>query len=109
MLHVRALHLANGRPFLHEDRWIRIAAAPGALDVNFGLISANEWLVRNVPFVRGEIEFGAVEASAVEAPPLGTRPTAALFLVQRATWNTRGLITAVRLTYAPGYRMQTTL
>ena len=64
----------------------------------------------NVPLVRGDIELGAVEG----VPPwrrrrLETHPRAALFLVQRATWNTRGLITAVRLTYAPGYRMRATL
>ena len=109
MLHVRALHTANGRPFLHEDRWIGIDSVPEVLDADLGSVSANEWLVRNVPLVRGDIELGAVAASAVEAAALGTSPRAALFLVQRATWNTRGLITAVRLTYAPGYRMHATL
>ena len=109
MLHVRALHSADGRPFLHEDRWILVASVPEVLDADFGSISANEWLVGNVPLVRGEIELGAVAASAAEAAALGTNPEAALFLVQRATWNTRGLITSVRLTYAPGYRLRTTL
>ena len=109
MLHVRALHSADGRPFLHEDRWIRIDSVPEVLDADLGSVSPNEWLVRNVPLVRGDIELGAVAASAVEAAALGTSPRAALFLVQRATWNARGLITAVRLTYAPGYRMRATL
>ena len=109
MLHVRALHTADGQPFLHEDRWILIASVPEALDADFGSVSANEWLVRNVPLVRGEIELGAVLASALEALALGVHPEAALFLIERATWNTRGLITAVRLTYVPGYRMRATL
>ena len=109
MLHLRALHSADGRPFLHEDRWLLIASVPDVLDADFRSISANEWLVRNVPLVRGDIELGAVEASAVEAAALGTHPKAALFLVERATWNTRGLITSVRLAYAPGYRMRATL
>ena len=109
MLHLRALHSADGRPFLHEDRWIRVDSVPEVLDADLGSVSANEWLVRNVPLVRGDIELGAVAASAVEAAALGTSPGAALFLVQRATWNASGLITAVRLTYAPGYRMRATL
>ena len=109
MLHVRALHSADGRPFLHEDRWLLIASVPEVLAADFRVVSANEWLVRNVPLVRGDIKLGAVEASAVEAAALGTHPKAALFLVERATWNARGLITTVRLTYAPGYRMQATL
>ena len=109
MLHLRALHAADGRPFLHEDRWIVVSSVPAVLDADFGSLSANEWLVRNVPLVRGEIALGAVAASALEARALGTQAKAALFLVQRATWNTGGLITTVRLTYAPGYRMRTTL
>ena len=109
MLRVRALHSADGRPWVHEDRWFRIASVPEVLDADFGALSANEWLVRNVPLVRGEIELGAVAASAVEAAALGTEPGAALFLIRRTTWNAKGLITTVRLTHAPGYRMRTTL
>ena len=67
MLRVRALHSADGRPFLHEDRWVRIDSVPEVLDADLESVSANEWLVRNVPLVRGDIEFGAVAASAVEA------------------------------------------
>ena len=109
MLRLRAVHAADGRPYLHEDRWLRIASVPEVLDADFASVSANEWLVRNVPLVRGEIELGAVAASAVEASALGTDPGAALFLIRRATWNASGLITTVRLVHAPGYRMRATL
>ena len=109
MLHLRALHMADGRPFLHEDRWLLIASVPEILDADFASVSANEWLVRNVPLIRSEFEMGAVAASAVVAAALETKPKAALFLLQRATWNMKGLITTVRLTYAPGYRMRTAL
>ena len=109
MLRVRALHSADGRPYLHEDRWILIATVPEVLEADFESVSANEWLVRNVPLVRGEIELGAVAASAVEASVLGTDAEAALFLIHRTTWNATGLITTVRLTHAPGYRMRATL
>ena len=109
MLRVRALHLSDGRPFLHEDRWIAIRSVPGVLSADLRSMSANEWLVRNVPLVRSEIEFGAVAASKTEAAALGTNCGAPLFLIERATWNSDGLITTVRLTYAPGYRMRASL
>ncbi len=109
MLHVRALHLADASPFLHEDRWVRIASVPELLTADLASVSANEWLVRNVPFVRSEIELGAVAASRTEAEALETRVGAPLFLLERTTWNQAGLITAVRLTYAPGYRLRATL
>ena len=109
MLRVRALHLADGRPFLHEDRWIVTPSVPGILSADLQSVSANEWLVRNVPLVRSEMEFGAVAASKTEAAALETYSGAPLFLLERATWNTEGLITTVRLTYAPGYRMRTSL
>ena len=109
MLRLRAVHLADGRPYLHEDRWLLIASVPEALEADFESVSANEWLVRNVPLVRGEIELGAEAASAVEASALGTQPGAALFLIRRTTWNATGLITAVRLSHAPGHRMRATL
>ena len=96
------LHHGNGTGAAYSS-------VPEVLDADLASVSANEWLVRNVPLVRGDIEFGAVAASAMEAAALGTSPGAALFLVQRATWNAAGLITAVRLTYAPGYRMHATL
>ena len=109
MLRVRALHLAEGRPFLHEDRWIVVDSVPEVVDAKLEIMSANEWLVRNVPLVRSAIEFGAVGASRIEAAVLETRPGAPLFLLERATWNDRGLITAVRLVYAPGHRMRLSL
>ena len=109
MLRVRALHSSDGRPYLHEDRWLLVASVPEALDADFESVSANEWLVRNVPLVRGEIELGAVAASAVEASVLGIDPGAALFVIRRATWNATGLITTVCLTHAPGYRMRARL
>ena len=108
MLRVRALHSADGRPHVHEDRWLCIASVPEVLGADFAALSANEWLVRNVPLVRGEIELGAVAATAVEASALGTDHGAALFLIRRRTWNATGLITSVHLTHAPGYRMRAT-
>lgn len=108
MLHLRSLHLADGQPFLYEDRWLNPAALPSPLP-DFAAISANEWLVVNVPYTLGDIAFSAANAGAPEAAILGLAPGAALFITERTTWNEAVPITWVRLAYAPGYRLHTTV
>lgn len=109
MLRVCALHFSDRRPYVHEDRWIVIGSVPEVLKADLKVMSANEWLVRNVPLVRSKFEFGAVAVSAREAAVLKTRVGAPSILLNRATWNRNGLITAVRLVYAPGHKVQLTL
>jgi GntR family histidine utilization transcriptional repressor len=109
LLQVRALHLADGAPFCLEDRWINPAAAPGVEGVDLTTISANEWLVRHTAFSGGDIDFGAVAADAGTAALLACAEGAALFEIGRTTWAGAQPITAVRLTYAPGYRMRTAI
>jgi GntR family transcriptional regulator, histidine utilization repressor len=109
LLHVRSLHFADNRPFVYEDRWINPAAVPEALAADFRQISANEWLVRNTGYTRGDIAFSAASASETEAEILETAIGAALFVVDRMTWNGDIAITLVRLSHTPGFRMYTTL
>lgn len=109
LLHVSALHLADGAPFCFEDRWINPAAAPGVETADFASVSANEWLVQNAAFSGGGIEFFALAADARLARVLGCAEGAALFAIDRTTWAGVAPITAVRLAYAPGYRMVTAI
>lgn len=109
LLHVRARHFADGKPHLYEDRWIHAAVVPGALDADFSAVSANEWLVQNAPFTRGDVTLSAANASTIEARLLNTPENAALFIVERLTWHAFDPITHVRLVYAPGYRMEMTI
>ena len=109
MLRICALHYSDRRPYVYEDRWIVIGSVPEVLSADLKIMSANEWLVRNVPLVRSKIEFGAVAVSGREAATLRTRAGAPSMLLNRATWNRNGLVTTVRLVYAPGHRVQLTL
>ena len=68
-----------------------------------------EWLVRNVTLSGGGIEFFAMPADARLAAVLACEEGAALFAIDRTTWTGATPITAVRLTYAPGYRMVTAI
>jgi len=106
MRHVCALHLAAGAPFCLEDRWLNPATVPET--VRFDTLSANEWLVGNVTFAEGRLSFGAVTADADLAARLGCAPGSALLALDRTT-RADAPITAVRLIYAPGYRLETVL
>lgn len=109
LLHVVALHLADGAPFCLEDRWVNPAAVPAFEKADLSAVSANEWLVRNAMLSGGGIEFFAVPADARLAGMLACEEGAALFAIDRTTWVGATPITAVRLTYAPGYRMVTAI
>jgi GntR family histidine utilization transcriptional repressor len=107
MLQVRALHLADERPFICEDRWIDIRATPEILDVDLSRDSANEWLVRNKPYSRVEVRFSAIDAPPETARHLGTESGRAVFVIERTTWIDDAPITTVQGFAAPGYQLVT--
>ncbi|QXT39499.1 GntR family transcriptional regulator [Gymnodinialimonas ceratoperidinii] len=109
LLHVRALHLASGTPYALEDRWINTEVVPAALEEDFEAISANEWLLHHAPYTHGEIAFSAVSASDDMAEALLCPEGAALFTIDRVTWDGAASVTKVRLLFAPGYQMRTGL
>lgn len=105
MLLIETLHLADGRPFALETRWLNTAILPPLPDLD--RVSLNEWLVGNVPYASGDIEFSAEAADSREAAALGLAEGTALFITERRTAAPDGPITLVRLAHAPGYRLRT--
>jgi GntR family histidine utilization transcriptional repressor len=105
MLHVKALHLADNRPYIFEDRWIDPRATPGILTVDLTRDSANEWLVRNKPYSRLDLRFFALNAEAEIARQLAAPPGAALLVIERTTWIGTDPITTVHSVAAPGYQV----
>lgn len=102
---VRALHFADGQPFVLEDRWINLETVPHGATADFNAISANEWLLSEAPFTHGQIDWSAANASASEAKWLNCAKGAALFITERLTWDRTRTVTHVRLSFAPTYRM----
>ena len=102
---VRALHLADGRPFCLEQRWLN----PAVIDPEqqFDVISANEWLVRNLPFAHGAFSLYAISADAELARIMECTAGKALFSIDRTTFSNTHPITAVTLIYGSGFRMET--
>ena len=107
MLHVEALHMADNRPFILEDRWISTATVPEILAVDLARESANEWLVRNKPYSRCDLRFYAMNARDEIARRLDTYPGEALFVIERTTWIGGDPITSVQAVTAPGYQLFT--
>lgn len=105
LIRLTTVHYGDGRPFQLEDRWLNPAAIPGVEAVDFRQMNANEWLVRNAPYLRGELTFSAANADARDARLLETRAGQALLVMNRTTWNDVGAITTVRLACQPGYVM----
>lgn len=98
-LRLRALHLADDRPFQLEDRWVNLAALPEARDRDFASESANAWLVRTVPWSRAEHVFRAAAAQGSEAEALGLPQQAPVFVIERRTWRGPEALTEVRLVH----------
>jgi GntR family histidine utilization transcriptional repressor len=102
LVHMRAVHYGDGRPFQLEDRWINPVAA-GLEKADFWQLNANEWLVRNAPYLRAGLAFSAENASARDARLLHARPGQALLILHRTTWNDLGPITTVKVAFQPGH------
>lgn len=106
ILALRALHTADAKPYVLENRWIDLSVVPAAAEADFTQQSPNEWLVEHVPFSGGELLLSAESVSEDDAVALDCEDGAALFVAERRTRNTQGAtITVVRLVYAPGYQM----
>ena len=105
MLHVRALHLADRRPYILEDRWIDLATTPEILEVDLAQHSANEWLVHHKPYSRVDVRFHAVNADGEIARHLDTPRGSALLVLERTTWIGSAPITTVQSVAAPGYEV----
>ena len=105
MLHVKALHLADNRPYIFEDRWIDSSVSPEILDVDLTTESANEWLVHNKPYSRLDVRFYAINAKGESAQHLATLVGSALLVIERTTWIEQDPITTVQAYAAPGYQL----
>jgi GntR family histidine utilization transcriptional repressor len=107
LVHMRTVHYGDGRPFQLEDRWVNPRAAPGLEKADFWQLNANEWLVRNAPYLRAELAFSAENANGRDARLLRTQPGQALLILHRTTWNDFGPITTVRVAFQPGHLVST--
>lgn len=107
LLHLVCVHMADGKPYVFENRWINPRVVPEVSGVRFIDQSPNEWLVENIPFSSGDITFSALSATKSVAEILACKESEGLFVIDRSTWRGGEAITSVRLIFAPGYQMHT--
>ncbi len=107
MRYLETLHLAGGRPYVLETRWLNPQVLPSP-PPDFAVVSANEWLVTHVSLVWGDIAFTAEAATRREAEVLGVAPGTPLLIAERTTHGTEGPVTLVRLAHASGHRVTMT-
>ena len=98
-----ALHLADGGPAIHEQRWISLAAVPEARTADFVANAPGPYLLRQTAWTRARHVVSAIEATAELARVLRIAAGSACLVVERTTWRGRRPVTFVRLTY-PGHR-----
>ena len=108
-LHIRSCHLANGTPFIYEDRWVNTRTIPDVLKFDLAGTSVNEWLVENVPLTNGEFFIEAVSSSRRVAEALNITCGESILSSKRATWLGDNSVTLVKLYYLPGHQMAFTL
>lgn len=107
LVHMRAVHYGDGRPFQFEDRWLNPPAVPGLGAVDLGRLNANEWLLLNTPYLHAELAFSAENADRRDARLLQTQEGQALLILHRTTWNDLGPVTTVRVAFQPGHFFST--
>ena len=109
VLHIRCMHYADNAPYQFEERWINLDAVPHAETFNFETLGPNEWLVKEVPFTDGNLEFSATNATPNIAAFLNMPENAAVFTSERTTWLKNRNVTYARLFFARDYKMTTLL
>lgn len=109
VIHIRALHFCDDKPFQYEDRWINLDVVPYAAKQSFENIGPSEWLLTEVPFLEAKVTFSASAADNTIASYLDLECGAPIFITERMTWSEKGVITFVQMSYPPGYKLTTHL
>jgi GntR family histidine utilization transcriptional repressor len=98
-----ALHLADGAPAVHEQRWISLTAVPEARVADFASTAAGPYLLAQTAWTHARHVIGAIGVPALLARQLQVDVGAPCLVVERTTWRERRPVTFVRFTY-PGHR-----
>lgn len=101
ILHLVCRHLADGKPYVIEDRVISLEAAPEAMAQSFARRPPGSWLLDTVPWTRAEHAISAVALDETTARLLGLKARQPALQVLRRTWHGDRHITVVLLVY-PG-------
>lgn len=106
VLAIGCRHLANGRPFVIEDRLINLAVVPEAAAIDFAHEPPGTWLIGHVGWTEAEHRISALAADPNQAARLEIGTGDPCLVIRRRTWRDRLSITAATLVYpASNYEM----
>ncbi len=103
VFHSEIVHLENGIPIQHEDRFVNPAAAPGYLSLDFTQITPTGHLLAHAPLTEASYTIEACVATVPIAQLLGINASDPCLLMKRRTVSGANVASIVRLTY-PGSR-----
>jgi len=98
LLSLRCVHLADGKPYAVEERFINLLAVPTARDADFSVTPPGTWLLAHVPWTEAEHRITAV-AAAGEAELLNVPADKPCLALERWTWRDKESITYVRMIF----------
>ena len=95
-----AVHLANGKPMMLEDRWINPAVAPDFQTVDLEQTTATRYLLDTAPLQRLEQTIEAVLVTDEAKRLLALAPGEPVLLLRRRTWTSNQVASYAQLYHA---------
>jgi len=103
VFHTMLVHLENGVPIQHEDRYVNPAAAPDFLETDFTLTTPTHHLLLHAPLTEASYSIEACLPTAQEARQLGIKRGEPCLAMMRRTVSGAHVASVARLIY-PGTR-----
>ena len=103
VFHTVLVHLENGVPIQHEDRYVNPAAAPGYMSTDFTQQTPAHHLLANAPLTEASYTIEAGLPSAEQAKCLKIKRSEPCLIMMRRTVSGAHVASIARLTY-PGSR-----
>jgi GntR family histidine utilization transcriptional repressor len=103
VFHTELVHLENGVPIQHEDRYVNPAAAPQYLQTDFTRVTPTNHLLTEAPLTEASYSIEACLPTSQQAQELGILPSEACLAMVRRTVSGSHVASVVRLVY-PGSR-----
>lgn len=103
VFHTVLVHLENGVPIQHEDRYVNPAAAPRYLDTDFTQVSPTLHLLQHAPLTEAGYTIEAGLPTAEQARLLGIKRSEPCLVMTRRTVSGAHVASVARLVY-PGSR-----
>ncbi|RYY70569.1 MAG: histidine utilization repressor, partial [Comamonadaceae bacterium] len=99
VFHTVLVHLENGVPIQHEDRYVNPAAAPDYLATDFATTSPTSHLLRHAPLTEASYSIEACLPTAAEARALDMATSEPCLVMMRRTVSGAHVASIARLLY----------